>query len=74
MKQKAFKKLLASVKQLGGTMTRNKVDLMHRISVLYHWASDSDRDTISALSDKQVKLMLENMEKFWAIKDGRRTE
>lgn len=50
-------------------MTRNRVKLMHAISVLYHWASDESRDTISALSDKQVKLMLRVLEEFWNVKD-----
>ena len=52
-------------------MTRNKVKLMHDLTVIYNWASDEARDTISALSDKQVKAMLGLVEQFWAIKDGR---
>jgi hypothetical protein len=53
-------------------MTRNRVSLMHQISVLYSWASNPDKDTISALSEKQASDAVKHLEAIWAIIDRRK--
>lgn len=52
-------------------MSRNRVALMHEITVLYNWASD-ERDTISLLSENQAKRALEHLKKMWTYVERRR--
>ena len=51
--------------------SRNRVELMNAITVLYNWAVDP-RDTISALSEKQAKQALGKMEELWRTIERRR--
>ena len=52
-------------------MTRARVELMSQISTLYHWANMPDRDTISALSEKQAKEAVVKIKELWAVLDRR---
>lgn len=52
-------------------MSRNRVALMHEISVLYNWATD-ERDTISALSENQAKKAVDHLKKLWVYVERRR--
>lgn len=51
-------------------MSRNRVELMHQISVLYGWATD-EKDTISALSETQARRALEHLKLLWTHLDRR---
>lgn len=53
-------------------MSRNRVELMHQISVINNWATDS-RDTISALSEKKAKEAVDTLKQFWKIVDRRKS-
>lgn len=53
-------------------MSRNRVELMHAITVLNNWATDP-RDTISAMSEAQAKRASEYLKGFWVIAERRRT-
>ena len=52
-------------------MTRYRVELMHKIDVLTHWATNPDKDTISALSEKQAKDAVYKINELWVVLDRR---
>ena len=51
--------------------SRNRVELMHQVSVLYNWAID-ERDTISALSEKTARKAVIYLAGFWPLVERRR--
>lgn len=52
-------------------MTRYRIELMHKLTVLNNWATNPDKDTISALSEKQARELCYEINKLWAIIDRR---
>ncbi len=51
-------------------MSRNRVELMHQIGVLYNWATDQ-RDTISSMSEKQAGEAVKHLKGFWKVAERR---
>lgn len=50
---------------------RSHTELIHSITVLYNWASNPDRDTVSALTDRQAKEASTKLRELWAVLDRR---
>ncbi len=50
---------------------RDHVELSHQVTVLYNWAMNPDRDTISALSNKQAKEAVAHLKELWPILERR---
>jgi len=51
-------------------MSRNRVELAHKITVLYNWLTDP-RDTVSALSEGQAKKAIIKIEELWKVLERR---
>lgn len=52
-------------------MTRYKVEFAHKLTVLYNWGFNPDKDTISALSEKQAKELCYKLNEMWKVIDRR---
>ena len=52
-------------------MTQHKVEFSHKLTVLYNWAFNPDKDTISALSEKQARELNIKLNECWQIIDRR---
>lgn len=52
-------------------MTRHKVELSHKITVLSQLALNPDRDTISLLSEKRAKELNDMINKMWLVIERR---
>ena len=52
-------------------MTRFKVELSHKITVLSNWAFNDSKDTISLLSEKQAKEIVELINQIWTVAERR---
>ena len=50
--------------------SRNRVELMHQITVLHNWATDP-RDTISAMSEAQAGKVLRHLKAMWLLVERR---
>ena len=52
-------------------MTRHKVELSHKLTVLHNWAFNPDKDTISALSENQAKALNNLLSMMWEVIERR---
>lgn len=55
-------------------MTRYRIELMHKIDVLFHFATNPDKDTISALSETQAREIIYKLNEVWKIIDRRKSK
>lgn len=51
---------------------RHHIELSHEITTLYNWSTNPDRDTVSALSDKQAREAVIYLKEIWSILERRR--
>lgn len=52
--------------------SRGRVELALVINTLHNWATDENRDTISALSEKQAKEAADYLKGAWLIIERRK--
>ena len=55
-------------------MSRYRIELCHKISVLHSWAMNPDKDTISSLSEDNARKACIHLEKLWSILDRRKEQ
>lgn len=53
------------------SITRNRVELSHRLTILHNWAFDPERDTISGLTEKQAAEVIRLINEAWMVIDRR---
>lgn len=55
----------------GERQMKAKIEFSHKLTVLNGWATNPNKDTISALSEKQAREAVAKIKELWSVLDRR---